>query len=185
MIILFLILLYLLITYIMVLVNFILNSKINLDELIEKQSCGIASQFRFGLKKAKCNGCGWISSYNVLRMLDDKKAPQYIISLLEILLAPIALGFFGTNPLSIALMFRIFGYRVSIKRRAPQVENFAADAGIALYFTKNLHAHYVAFSKKDDSFVIHNPNVTVGDFSEYIDGKNRIFTLCINISKRV
>ncbi len=182
-----LVLLYVLLQYIVSAVNFIKNSNIELDKrfgLIENQHDSAVSNFRFGLKNSGYNGCGWIACRNAMALFGKTVSPQMAVLSLEMLLAPLCLGFFGANPLSLVLYLQLCGFSVKLNFKKRNADSCTADCGIVLYMTSHCHAHYVAYERCDGAFLLHNPYVKLNNFTEYIDSISAKFLLSVEISPK-
>lgn len=171
--------------YFLMCINYIYNSRLNKGVgLIENQRKGEVSDTRIGLFTSKYNGCGWIACHNALQLLGKKRSISWIIFFLELTFAPILFGIFGINPLCAALLLACCECNVSIKRPKFGIDNNAANVGILLCFDKRRHAHYTAFERRGDGFVIHNPYIAVKSLSGYIMQKDLKFALLINITPK-
>lgn len=172
--------------YFLMCINYVYNSRLNkLSGFIENQHKGTASNYRIGLFASKHNGCGWIACRNVLHLLSQKRSISWIIFFLEFCFGPVLFGIFGINPLAIALLLMCCNCNVSIKRPKYNVDKSASNVGILLCFARRMHAHYTAFERKGDEFIIHNPHIKTKSLDAYISERKLKFALLINVSPKV
>ena len=125
--------------------DFIYNQK---DEDVKK--------YRYGFSTTGQSGCGWVATYNALKMLGVLMEPYDIIREYEMSSGLMVYGFSGTNPISIAQFFDKKGYVVNIffddytgtakKYNVVNIMNYRHSSG----------GHYVAIKYEDESFKGYN-----------------------------
>ena len=117
-------------------------------------------QWRYGLRTSAATGCGWIATYNALRLMGYRADPERLIKKYEWML-PIVHGNAGTAILAPALMFRRWGFPVRIISDPGKYDRAAkeSDAVIVFYYWRKkwkLGAHFVTVHHKDGRFVGYN-----------------------------
>jgi len=107
----------------------------------------------FGKYTSDYNGCGWIATYNAMKLLDEKVEAEDIISYLN--RYTIFDGKWGTNPLGIKKYFKEknYPYRSAFLSKRLQAKKNAV--GIILYTDRNIY-HYVAFQREHNKFHFYN-----------------------------
>ena len=131
-----------------------------MNDLICNQTRIPRDQWRYGLRSSAATGCGWIATYNALRLMGYYARPEALIRYYECSV-PLYNGNFGTFVLSPAVFFRQQGFQVQTctKRRKFDALAAAADACILFYGWHAKHRfgiHFVALHRKDDVFVGYN-----------------------------
>ena len=131
-----------------------------MDDLIYNQRDIPKDQWRYGYRTSAATGCGWIATYNALRLMGYRASPGSLIHFYE-WLVPFVHGNLGTMALAPMQFFRKHGYEAE---NCSRVENFdemakAADVCILFYcWQKGLKfgAHFVALQYKDGQFTGYN-----------------------------
>ena len=82
-----------------------------MDDFIFCQRDIPKDQWRYGFRSSAATGCGWIATYNALRLLGKKATPEELIRFYQRQL-PIIHGNFGTTILAPAWYFKKQGYLV-------------------------------------------------------------------------
>ena len=134
-------------------------------------------QWRYGLRTSAATGCGWIATYNALRLMGYWADPEKLIKKYEWML-PVVHGNGGTTILAPALVFRRWGFpvRVVADRRKFDEAARQSDVVIVFYYWRNkwkMGAHFVTVQYRDGRFVGYNTyNNSKGpdDWTESIDG---------------
>lgn len=93
--------------------NLIYNSSLKFSGYIYGQANGNAAKARMGFWSGKTNGCGWIATYNALKILGKSVHPKNIIYFYECW-GSILQGTFGILPDAVADYFRSQGKKVSM-----------------------------------------------------------------------
>ena len=134
-------------------------------------------QWRYGLRTSAAVGCGWIATYNALRLMGYWADPQKLIKKYEWML-PVVHGNGGTTMLAPALVFQRWGFpvRVVADRRKFDEAARESDVCIVFYYWRKkwkMGAHFVTVQYRDGRFVGYNTysNSTGPDFyGESLDG---------------
>ena len=131
-----------------------------MDDLIYNQREIPKDQWRYGLRSSAATGCGWIATYNALRLLGYRAEPEALIRFFERQF-PLLHGNLGTLALAPALFFRKQGFQVetlSVTARFDEAAK-AADACVLFYYWRSkwrLGAHFVAVQYRDGQFFGYN-----------------------------
>ena len=117
-------------------------------------------QWRYGLRTSAATGCGWIATYNALRLMGYWADPERLIKKYEWML-PVVHGNGGTTILAPALVFRRWGFpvRVVADRRKFDEAAKQSDVVIVFYYWRNkwkMGAHFVTVQYRDGRFVGYN-----------------------------
>ncbi len=131
-----------------------------MDDLIYNQRKLPKDEYRYGLRSSAATGCGWIATYNALRLLGYKTDTGELIRYYEWQL-PLIHGNAGTSFWGPAVCFRQWGFPVRLlaDRRRYDAEAKAADVCILFYRWKKglkLGAHFVALHHTEKGFVGYN-----------------------------
>ena len=131
-----------------------------MDDLIYNQTKIPAGQWRYGLRTSAATGCGWIATYNALRLMGYRAEPEELIRYYERQL-PLLHGNGGTIHQGPAFFFRQHGFAVetlSVTERFDEAV-MRADAAILFYYWRKkfkLGAHFVTVQYRDGRFTGYN-----------------------------
>ena len=147
-----------------------------MNDLIYCQRDIPKEQWRYGLRSSAATGCGWIATYNALRLMGYRAEPENLIRMYEWML-PLIHGNGGTAILAPALAFHRWGFPVRVVADRKKFDEAAkqSDAVIVFYYWRRkwkLGAHFVTVHHKDGGFVGYNTyNNSRGpdDWTESID----------------
>jgi hypothetical protein len=119
-----------------------------------------AEKWRYGLRTSAATGCGWIATYNALRLMGYYAEPEKLIRMYERML-PIVHGNAGTSIPAPALAFRNWGFPVKMLANSARFDEAAreADVSILFYYWRNkwkFGSHFVTLQAKEDGFVGYN-----------------------------
>lgn len=129
-------------------------------DLIYNQTRIPKDQWRYGLRTSADTGCGWIATYNALRLLGYRAKPEALIRYYERQL-PIIHGNAGTNIQGPAQFFRHHGFDVdtlSVTERFDEAAKLS-DVCIVFYYWRRkfkFGAHFVTVQYKDGKFTGYN-----------------------------
>ena len=115
---------------------------------------------RYGLRRSADTGCGWIATYNALRLLGRRVEKEELIRYYERQL-PLIHGNAGTSFWGPAVFFRQHGFSVELELRRSRFDALAGQARVCVLFYRwrkgvRLGAHFVALHKTDRGFVGYN-----------------------------
>ena len=148
-----------------------------MDDLIYCQRAIPREELRYGLRSSAATGCGWIATYNALRLMGYRADPEKLIRMYERMF-PIVHGNAGTAILAPALAFKNWGFPVRIVSDPGKYDQEAkeSDAVIIFYYWRKkwkLGAHFVTVHHKDGRFVGYNTysnSCGPDDWTESISG---------------
>ncbi len=131
-----------------------------MDELIYNQNHIPKDQYRYGFRSSAKTGCGWVATYNALRILGRKTDIEQLIHYYEWQL-PLIHGNAGTSFWGPAVCFLQWGFPVKMVVDPRRFDESASDADVCILFYRwrqgiKLGAHFVALHRKDGSFVGYN-----------------------------
>lgn len=135
-----------------------------MNDLIYNQTKIPKEQWRYGLRTSAATGCGWIATYNALRLMGYHAKPEELIRYYERQL-PLIHGNGGTIIQGPALFFQKHGFPVetlSVTERFDAAAK-AADVCILFYYWRKkfkIGAHFVAVQHKNGTFTGYNTYTT-------------------------
>lgn len=117
-------------------------------------------QWRYGLRSSAATGCGWIATYNALRLLGCKTDIHQLIRYYEWQL-PLIHGNTGTSFWGPAVCFRNWGFPVEICGQRSKFDDLAEKSDVCILFYHwrrrfRLGAHFVALHKTPEGFTGYN-----------------------------
>ncbi len=115
---------------------------------------------RYGLRPSADTGCGWIATWNALRILGWRVEKEALIRYYERQL-PLFHGNAGTSLWGPAVFFRQHGFSVTVEVRRDRFDALADRARVCVLFYRwrkgvRMGAHFVALHKTDRGFVGYN-----------------------------
>ena len=131
-----------------------------MNDLIYNQNDIPKDHLRYGFRSSAATGCGWIATYNALRLLNYRAEPEELIAYYERQL-PLVHGNAGTSFWGPALRFHQWGFPVKMIADPKLYDEAAkgADTCILYYYWRNkwkMGAHFVALQYKDGEFIGYN-----------------------------
>lgn len=131
-----------------------------MNDLIYNQRDIPKGKWRYGFRSSSAVGCGWIATYNALRLMGYRTSIEELIRYYERQL-PLIHGNAGTSFWGPALCFRNWEFPVEICFRASQFDAVAERSDACILFYRwhrkyQLGAHFVALHKTSDGFVGYN-----------------------------
>ena len=135
-----------------------------MDDLIYNQTKIPKNQWRYGFRTSAATGCGWIATYNALRLMGYHPKPEALIRYYERQL-PLIHGNGGTIIQGPALFFQKHGFSVETMSVEEQFDQAVKDADVAIlfyYWRKKFKfgAHFVTVQYKDGKFTGYNTYTT-------------------------
>ena len=117
-------------------------------------------QLRYGFRASADVGCGWIATYNALRLLGKRAEPKELIRYYERQL-PLLHGNTGTALWGPALFFKQHGFRTKLEVRRDRFDALVGESQVCILFYYwrrkwKLGAHFVALHKTDRGIVGYN-----------------------------
>ena len=131
-----------------------------MDDLIYSQESIPKDQWRYGFRSSAATGCGWIATYNALRLMGYKASPEALIRYYE-RQVPLINGNLGTMLFGPALRFHSWGFPVKTVVDRSKFDEAAKDADVCILFYRWLKkykygAHFVALHHTQDGFIGYN-----------------------------
>ena len=140
-----------------------------MEDMIFNQHHIPKDKWRYGLRTSAATGCGWIATYNALRLLGYRSKPEQLIRYFERQL-PVVHGNLGTSLWGPALRLHQWGFpvRMYIDRSCFDEKARQADACILFYYWRKgikIGSHFVALHHTDQGFIGYNTyqNSTAAD----------------------
>lgn len=117
-------------------------------------------KWRYGLRSSAAVGCGWIATYNALRLMGYHTDIDELIRYYEWQL-PLIHGNAGTSFWGPALCFRTWNFPVELCFRPGQFDSVADRSDVCILFYRwrsslRLGAHFVALHKTPEGFIGYN-----------------------------
>ena len=131
-----------------------------MNDLIYNQTKIPKAQWRYGFRTSAATGCGWIATYNALRLMGYKAEPEALIRYYERQL-PLIHGNAGTIILGPALFFQKHGFPVQTLSVTKRFDEAAKNADVCIlfyYWRKKfkIGAHFVTVQYQDGKFTGYN-----------------------------
>lgn len=131
-----------------------------MDDLIYCQWDIPKEQWRYGIRSSAATGCGWIATYNALRLMGEQAEPEALIRYYERQL-PIIHGNLGTTILAPALYFKKQGYLVDWTSCYDRFDDMAKASDVCILFYRwygkwKLGAHFAAVHHTEKGFIGYN-----------------------------
>ena len=131
-----------------------------MDDLIYNQHKIPKEQWRYGFRTSAATGCGWIATYNALRLMGYRAEPEQLIRYYEHQV-PLINGNLGTMLFGPALRFQKWGFPVKMILDRSKFDQAAKEADVCILFYRWLKkykygAHFVALHHTDDGFIGYN-----------------------------
>ena len=117
-------------------------------------------ELRYGLRSSAATGCGWVATYNALRILGKRAKKEELIRYYERQL-PLLHGNTGTSFWGPAAFFRHHGFRVDMELRRDRFDGLVEKSPVCILFYywrrgMKLGAHFVALHKTDRGIIGYN-----------------------------
>lgn len=131
-----------------------------MNDLIYNQKNIPKEQWRYGLRSSAATGCGWIATYNALRLMGYKTDIDALIRYYEWQL-PLIHGNAGTSFWGPALCFRNWKFPVELSFDRRQFDAVAARSDVCILFyhwRKGIRtgAHFVALKPTERGILGYN-----------------------------
>lgn len=131
-----------------------------MDDLIYNQRKIPKDQWRYGFRTSAATGCGWIATYNALRLMNYRAKPEELIHYYERQL-PLIHGNAGTSILGPAVFFIHHGFDVKTSANRNRFDEMVkqADVCILFYYWREKHklgAHFATVTYADGKFTGYN-----------------------------
>ncbi len=131
-----------------------------MKDMIYNQRDIPADTLRYGLRTSADTGCGWIATYNALRLLGKRAEPEALIRYYERQL-PLLHGNTGTSFWGPAAFFRHHGFDPRVELRRDRFDAMVEESKVCIlfyYWRKGVKvgAHFVALHKTDRGIIGYN-----------------------------
>ena len=148
-----------------------------MNDLIYNQTKIPKGKWRYGFRSSAATGCGWIATYNALRLLGYRAEPENLIRYYERQL-PLIHGNGGTSFWGPALCFHRWGFPVKLTVRREDFDRVAGESDVCILFYRwhrkwKFGAHFVTVRRTEGGFRGYNTFRTSDgpdDWGESIDG---------------
>ena len=131
-----------------------------MTDLIYNQHHIPEEKWRYGFRPSAATGCGWIATYNAMRLMNYRVDIDELICWFERQL-PLIHGNAGTTMLAPALRFHKWGFPVQTHIDPRRFDEAAKEADVCILFYRwrkgwKLGAHFVALHHSFDGFIGYN-----------------------------
>ena len=128
-----------------------------MPDLIYNQHQIPKDQWRYGFRSSAATGCGWIATYNALRLMGYRVKIEDLIHYYEHQL-PLIHGNVGTTFWAPAICFKQWGFPVEMCIKQGNFDAVVKHSDVCLLFYRwrkgyRLGAHFAAFQHTEDGFV--------------------------------
>ena len=166
-----------------------------MDDLIYNQTRIPKEKWRYALRSSAAVGCGWIATYNALRLLGYRTDIEELIRYYERQL-PLIHGNTGTSFWGPAVLFRQWGFPMEVSANPRHYDGLADRSDVCILFYHwrkgvKLGAHFVALRKTGTGILGYNtyststgPDPYGESLSAYLRKNHWFGTVLIVINKR-
>lgn len=131
-----------------------------MDDLIYNQREIPKDQWRYGFRTSAATGCGWIATYNALRLMNYRAKPEDLIRYYERQL-PLVHGNAGTTIPGPAVFFIQQGFPVKMSARRKDFDRLVKESDVCILFYRwrrgwKMGAHFVTVRFDRTEFVGYN-----------------------------
>lgn len=131
-----------------------------MKDLIYNQHLIPPEQWRYGFRSSAATGCGWIATYNAMRLMNYRVNIEDLIRWYTWQL-PLIHGNAGTTLPAPAIRFRLWGFPVKIVLNPKRFDRAAKESDVCIMFYRwhrgmRLGAHFVALHHSFDGFIGYN-----------------------------
>lgn len=131
-----------------------------MKDMILNQTKIPTKQWRYSFRASAATGCGWIATYNALRLMGYRAEPEALIRYYERQL-PLIHGNAGTSLWGPAVCFQQWGFPVKLTAKRRDFDAMAKESDACILFYRwhikwKLGAHFVALHHTKDGFVGYN-----------------------------
>lgn len=131
-----------------------------MKELIFNQHNIPKKQWRYGFRSSAATGCGWIATYNALKLMGYHPKPEKLIRWFTWQL-PLINGNMGTFFLSPAFFFKQYKFPVKIVFRRGRFDRMVQESDVCIlfyYWRKKWRfgAHFTALQNQDGHVIGYN-----------------------------
>ena len=166
-----------------------------MNDLIYNQRSIPREQWRYGFRSSAATGCGWIATWNALRLMGYKTDIKVLIRYYEWQL-PLIHGNAGTMILGPAVCMRQLGFPVKVTAQREKFDQLARESDVCILYywwrgKKKIGAHFVALEYRDGGFVGYNtygnstgPDPYGASLRDFLKKKGYFFPVLIGIKNK-
>ena len=152
-------------------------------------------EHRYGFRSSAATGCGWIATYNALKLMGYRAEPEKLIRYYQRRF-PVVNGNFGTFIFNLTTFFKERGFPVEMTARWRELDPLArrSDACILFYVWRSgctVGSHYVALRHDGRTFVGYNtysnstgPDEYGPNLEDFLRRRRYFFPILIGIRDR-
>ena len=131
-----------------------------MNDLIYNQTKIPRDKWRYGFRSSAATGCGWIATYNALRLMGYRARPEGLIRYF-LRQFPLVHGNMGTSIWGPALYFRKWGFPVEMTARRSRLDEMVRQNDVCILFYRwrrgwRFGAHFVALRFAEGEIVGYN-----------------------------
>ena len=131
-----------------------------MEDLIYNQRQIPKDQWRYGFRSTADTGCGWIATYNALRLMNYRVSPESVIHFYE-WQVPFVHGSIGTMALAPMQFFKVHGFGAESCSVEEKFDGLAKEADVCILYYRwrkgmKFGAHFVAVQYRDGEFIGYN-----------------------------
>ena len=166
-----------------------------MKDMIYNQNDIPAWHLRYGLRTSAATGCGWIATYNALRLLGKRAREEELVAYYERQL-PLLHGNTGTSVWGPAEFFLRHGFRVQPELRRDRFDDLVASCPVCILFYywrkgRKLGGHFVALHKTDRGIIGYNtyknstgPDLYGDSLADFLKQRGYFGAVLMGISKK-
>lgn len=165
-----------------------------MEDLIYCQRDIPKDQWRYGFRSSAATGCGWIATFNALRLMGKQAEPEELIGFYQRQL-PLIHGNCGTTILAPAVYFKKQGCRVDWTSCNDRFDAMVKASDVCILFYRwhkkwQIGAHFVALHHTADGIIAYNtyrnskgPDRYGPSLAQYLKKKKHFGAVLIGIRK--
>ena len=148
-----------------------------MDDLIYCQREIPKERWRYGFRSSAATGCGWIATYNALRLMHYRAKPEELIRYFQRQL-PLIHGNAGTSIPGPAVFFLQQGFDVTMTAKRREFDDTVRSRDVCILFYRwhrgwKFGAHFVTVVHRDGKFTGYNTfrnSTGPDDYGDSLDG---------------
>ena len=152
------------------------------------------NKWRYGFRSSAAVGCGWVATYNALKLLGQPAEPGTLIDYYERQL-PLINGNFGTMFWGPYVYFKKHGFDTTLVLDPDKYDELAQGVNIVFYHWHSgvkLGAHFICVEKTADGYISYNtwknstgPDRIGKSIGQFLKKRKYFFTAMIAIKSNV
>ena len=152
-------------------------------------------KWRYGFRSSAATGCGWIATYNALKLLGCDPDPSELIRYYSRKM-PFYNGLFGTFISNPSGFFRKSGFEVQTCLRRDSFSKTVRESEVCILYycwreKWKFGAHYIALHQKNDTIIAYNvfrnscgPDVLGSDLPEFMEKQHYFLPVLFGIKRK-